>query len=238
MKIAVYGMLFALTITTALAGISQVKIGSTEDEVYAALGAPQGEVAGDGYTILFYDGGGVEMRNGKVARIDPKFGARAAQRDQAQTAQGGWLGKVSAWAAWARDQVTGGTASPQPEAITEIPPAFSTVSAGGPIQKISEEGAEVDIARLVVPGQVTIVDFFADWCGPCKRVAPRLDLLARQDGEVYLRKVDIVRWGSDVAMQYGISSIPHIRVYNRDGQMVGNPTSDFNEVVAYVASAK
>ncbi len=106
------------------------------------------------------------------------------------------------------------------------------------VKKLSNGGQAIDLDRLLVKGQITIVDFYADWCGPCRRIGPKLELIATQDEHVYLRKVDIVRWGTDVATQFDISSIPSIRVYDRAGQMVGKPTSDFGQVTRYVALAK
>ena len=40
-------------------------------------------------------------------------------------------------------------------------------------------GSQVDIARHLSPGNVTIVDFYADWCGPCKMISPFLEQLAK-----------------------------------------------------------
>lgn len=88
------------------------------------------------------------------------------------------------------------------------------------IEKINRNGQRVDIRRHLVPGKVTIVDFYADWCGPCRQITPFLEDLAKNDPDVYLRKVDIDRWGSPVAEQHKINSIPRIEVYDRKGQEV------------------
>ncbi len=88
------------------------------------------------------------------------------------------------------------------------------------VEKINNKGARVDVARHLVAGQVTIVDFYADWCPPCRQIAPFLEQLAERDPEVYLRKVDIEKWGSPVAEQYKINSIPRIEIYDRQGRPV------------------
>ena len=55
-----------------------------------------------------------------------------------------------------------------------------------------------------------IIDFYADWCGPCKMVAPILDELAEEyDGEIYIYKVD-TEAEQQLSADFGIRSIPTI----------------------------
>jgi thiol-disulfide isomerase/thioredoxin len=109
---------------------------------------------------------------------------------------------------------------------------------GEPITVISH-GAQVDINQHLVPGNVTIVDFYADWCGPCRELSPSLEQLASNDPEVALRKIDIVNWRSAVVQQFNIHSIPQVNVYDRSGRLVGTVVGpDFEKVKSYVAQAK
>jgi thioredoxin len=63
-----------------------------------------------------------------------------------------------------------------------------------------------------------IVDFYADWCGPCKQVAPILDDLAKQyDGKIYIYKVDTDKQ-QELASAFGIRSIPSILFVPVKGQ--------------------
>ena len=50
--------------------------------------------------------------------------------------------------------------------------------------------------------------------------------------------VDIVNWKTPVTAQYKVKSVPNMRVYDRNGKLVGSPTSDFRKVVKYVQKAK
>jgi len=109
---------------------------------------------------------------------------------------------------------------------------------GEPIEVISH-GAQVDISQHLVLGSVTVVDFYADWCGPCRQLAPSLEQLASSDPEIALRKIDIVNWKTAVAQQFNIHSIPQVNVYDRNGRLVGTALGvDFEKVKSYVAQAK
>jgi thioredoxin 1 len=62
-----------------------------------------------------------------------------------------------------------------------------------------------------------IVDFWAEWCGPCHAVSPILDkIAAEREGEVKLVKVNIDE-EQDLQMRYGIQSIPTIVLF-KDGE--------------------
>jgi thioredoxin 1 len=109
---------------------------------------------------------------------------------------------------------------------------------GQPVEVISH-GAQVDINQHLALGNVTVVDFYADWCGPCRQLAPSLEQLARSDPEIALRKVDIVNWRTAVVRQFNIHSIPQVNVYNRGGLLIGTVNgADFEQVKRYVAQAK
>jgi len=55
--------------------------------------------------------------------------------------------------------------------------------------------------------KVVIVDFFADWCGPCKRMAPALEELSNERADIKICKINVDE-ANDVAYKYGVSSIP------------------------------
>lgn len=63
-----------------------------------------------------------------------------------------------------------------------------------------------------------IVDFYADWCGPCKKVSPILkDLAAQYKDEIVIYKVDVDA-EKELAMAFGIQSIPTLLFIPKDGE--------------------
>jgi thiol-disulfide isomerase/thioredoxin len=113
------------------------------------------------------------------------------------------------------------------------------VAGRGQQAEVISHGAQVDINQHLALGNVTVVDFYADWCGPCRQLSPSLEQMARTDPEIALRKIDIVNWKTAVVRQYNVHSIPQVNVYNRGGRLVGTVVgADFEQVQRYVAQAK
>jgi thiol-disulfide isomerase/thioredoxin len=109
---------------------------------------------------------------------------------------------------------------------------------GQPVEVISH-GAQVDINKHLALGSVTVVDFYADWCGPCRELSSSLEEMVRTDPEIALRKIDIVNWKTAVARQFNVYSIPQANVYDRAGSLVGTVVgADIDAIKRYVAQAK
>lgn len=74
-------------------------------------------------------------------------------------------------------------------------------------------------ADVLANAKPVLVDFWAEWCGPCRQVAPVLDQIAAEYGD----KIEIVKVNVDeepgLAQQYGVISIPALQVF-QGGQLV------------------
>jgi thioredoxin 1 len=83
-------------------------------------------------------------------------------------------------------------------------------------KKVTDETFEADVLKNDKP---VLVDYWAEWCGPCKMVAPVLDAIAEEHGD----KLDIVKLNVDenpvVTQKYGILNIPTLGVF-KNGEVV------------------
>ena len=76
-----------------------------------------------------------------------------------------------------------------------------------------------EFSGLVQEDKLLVVDFFATWCGPCKKLSPTLDEVSEELGEqVNIVKVDVDE-SEDLAMDYGIRSVPTV-LFFKNGQQV------------------
>lgn len=88
---------------------------------------------------------------------------------------------------------------------------------------------------------IKLLDFYADWCGPCKMMDPILDeVLKEKDvvGKMTMEKIDVDQQ-TDIASKYGVMSIPTY-VIERDGKEVGRligyvPKAEFkSKLMSYI----
>ncbi|HSH14623.1 MAG TPA: thioredoxin [Verrucomicrobiae bacterium] len=87
--------------------------------------------------------------------------------------------------------------------------------AGANITTLTKDNFQSEVLGSNVP---VLVDFWAEWCGPCKMIAPVLDEIANEMGEtVKIGKVNIDDH-QDLAAQYGIRAIPTLLIF-KGGQV-------------------
>lgn len=97
------------------------------------------------------------------------------------------------------------------------------------IAKFTDQNFNDEVLKSETP---VLVDFYADWCGPCRLVSPIVDELAKTyEGKIKVGKVDVDA-NSKVAGDYGVMSIPTVILYQK-GKEVGRQVG-FGGKDAYV----
>jgi thioredoxin 1 len=78
------------------------------------------------------------------------------------------------------------------------------------VGKVSDASFEADVLKATGP---VVVDFWAEWCGPCKMIAPALDEIAGSlEGKVKIVKLNVDE-NPATAQKYGIMSIPTLMIF-------------------------
>ena len=73
--------------------------------------------------------------------------------------------------------------------------------------------------EIVTKNDVVLVDFWAEWCGPCRMIAPMIEELASEyDGKAVIGKLDVDN-NQESSIKFGVRSIPTLLVF-KNGEMV------------------
>lgn len=82
-----------------------------------------------------------------------------------------------------------------------------------------EHITDANFKEFEATGLPLVLDFSATWCGPCKKLAPIMEEIAKEyEGKVIVGKCDVDEC-EDLSMQYGIRNVPTV-LYIKDGQVI------------------
>ena len=121
----------------------------------------------------------------------------------------------------------GSALADQPVATAKIAEWAASSRGGKADYKELSHGRPIDIAALVVPGKVTIVDFSSDYCAPCVDLAMFLIQASKSHPDRYaIRRVDINRPGfrgidyqSPVSIQYSVRDLPKMVIFEKGARV-------------------
>ena len=83
--------------------------------------------------------------------------------------------------------------------------------------------------EIIASDKPVLIDFYADWCGPCRMVSPLVDEIAEERQDIIVGKINVDEQ-PDLAQQFGIMSIPTL-VFMKNGEIV-------NKAVGYMPKEK
>jgi len=102
-----------------------------------------------------------------------------------------------------------------------LPPSGFPPDSDARILTLTGDDVE-DLSAHAVRGKVTVFDFYADWCGPCRTVDRQLRQILATHRDVAVRKLNIVNFTSPLASRWVGNGIPLLLVYDRAGQKVAH----------------
>ncbi|MCU0856967.1 MAG: thioredoxin family protein [Pontiellaceae bacterium] len=202
------GFIFALTGSLFLWGcgpektpvevppVQEIRLsnGQTVKEVIAMLGEPTGRAQGQTSLYFFYEGGGLEFKNGVLFGLTPELNQKVCAGEIKRQARAKL--KPVPWHQRWRTLLNN----------------REKACHGDPVHQ-----------SLLTPDKVTVVYFYASWCEGCTLYTPLIEKLVRDHEEVVLRRVNVgSQESSAVWTRYDLDKVPSVRVFDKKGRMVGN----------------
>ena len=99
------------------------------------------------------------------------------------------------------------------------------------VLKVTSENFEKEVLQS---DKTVLIDFYADWCGPCKMLSPIVDEVAEENTDIKVVKINVDN-AQDLAMKYQVMSIPTLVVI-REGREVNRSVGliDKSEVISLI----
>ncbi len=101
--------------------------------------------------------------------------------------------------------------------------AWTKPPEGIDVQTVAKDGADVpDLLPHLVRGKVTVIDFGAIWCDPCRKLDDHMLATLQKRDDVAYRKLDIGDWDTPLAQRYlkNVPALPYVLVFGKNGEKV------------------
>jgi len=112
--------------------------------------------------------------------------------------------------------------------------------AKGPQPRHIAFGEKVLLTDYLVNRKFTIFDFYSDFCPPCRALEPYLETLHSKRDDIAVVIVNINRpgvqgidWGSPIAQEFQLKSIPHLVIYNEEGEIAAEGQDALAKIVEW-----
>tara|TARA_Y100000590_G_scaffold466606_1_gene642610 strand:- start:1237 stop:1557 length:321 start_codon:yes stop_codon:yes gene_type:complete len=104
-----------------------------------------------------------------------------------------------------------------------------------PTTKITDDSFEQDVLKSLKP---VVVDYWAEWCGPCKQIGPALEEISDEmSDQITIAKINIDE-NPSVASKYGVRGIPTLMIF-KDGEIASTKVGAVpkNKIVEWIQSS-
>lgn len=94
---------------------------------------------------------------------------------------------------------------------------------GADVKQVAKDGEDVpDLMMHVVKGKVTVMDFSAKWCEPCRKLDAHVVALVNVRSDIAYRKFDVGDWDTPLGVRYlkGIKELPYVLIFDKNGQQI------------------
>jgi len=223
--------------------------GMPENEVIAVLGKPHGEVSINKRRLLVFGGGRVDVTDGFVTNLAPAFIAdvQAAREKEVrwrvfesqQKAKGlvlydgTWVTPEEQLQMIARKEQSAAQMRQKAQEQIRNQETWDQISLAS--TDCDRNGVPVNYSEFIVRGKITVVEFYRQ---NFPNMSQRLGELAKKDSDIFLRRIDIVEWGSPLAEKYNVRYVPKVLVFDHKGRLVSLPESSFDIVSANIRAAQ
>ncbi len=85
---------------------------------------------------------------------------------------------------------------------------------------LNTPGQDLDFRSYLTQGRISIVYFYADWCPACRGLNPAMDVINAKVPDMQVLFMNIGDWGTPITRLYGITSVPHLKIFDKNGSLV------------------